>query len=440
MAFEPNLGQTDAQVRYLARGRGYAVFVTDEEAVLALAGRPAARSGADRRAIDEREQAAGEALRMRLANAREPQVAAERELPGKSNYLVGEDESTWLRDVPTYAAVRWAGVYEGVDAVFYGTQQQLEYDLVVAPGADASQIRVRFEGQQSAEVDDAGELVLRMRGGEVRQQLPVAFEQGSEGRRVAARYVVTGDGEVGVDVGEYDRTRPLVIDPVIVYSDFLGGDGDFDQCTAIAIDASGAAYVTGDTQSQTFPITGFAFDATHHKLTDTFVTKFSADGSTLVYSTFLGGAFADYGEAIAVDSSGAAYVTGTTTSTDFPTTAGAFDRTSNGSTDIFVTKLAAAGSSLAYSTYLGGSGPDSAAAVAIDASGAAYVTGSTGSGFPTTPGAFDTTFNGGVEDAYVLKLAAAGSSLVYSTFLGSSQFEQGGAIAVDASGAAYVTG
>ena len=431
MAFEPNLGQTDSQVRYLARGRGYTTFVTDEEVVLALAAAPK----------DDAVASPPSALRLRVAGGREPVVRAGRELEGRSNYLTGEDESKWLRDVPTYAEVRWAGVYDGIDAVFYGTQSQLEYDFVVAPGADAGQIRVRFEGQQSAEIDEAGELVLRMEGGDVRQLQPVAFQQeGATQRRVAARCVLTGDGEVGFEVGDYDPSRPLVVDPALVYAKFVGGAAD-QLGSAMVIDASGAAYVVGYTTSTGFPTTSTAFDRVQSGGgNDAFVTKVAAAGNALTYSTYLGGAGHDFGFAIAVDSSGAAYVAGRTISTNFPTTAGAFDATFGGVADAFVTKLSAAGNTLTYSTFLGGDASDTVRAVVVDASGVAYLAGETEStNFPTTAGAFDATQNGS-RDAFVTKLSAAGTTLTYSTYLGGSSADHGYAIAVDASGAAYVTG
>jgi hypothetical protein len=444
MAFEPNLGQTDPRVRFLARGHGYTAFVTADEVVLSLAAAspaPDARHRpADAATADEPAPSAC-ALRLSLPGAREPHVSASRELEGRSNYLVGDDESTWLRDVPTYAEVRWSGAYDGVDAVFYGTQQQLEYDFVVAPGADLSQVRVRFEGQQSAEVDEAGELVLRMTGGEVRQLLPLAFqEDGSGRRRVSARCVLTGDGEVGFEVGDYDPSRPLVVDPALVFATYLGGVAD-QQASGIAVDASGAAYVIGHTSATSFPTTSTAFDEIQGGgQFDTFVTKFTADGASLAYSTYLGGRGGDFGSGIAVDASGAAYAVGSTESSDFPTTSGAFDRSFGGFFDVFVTKLAPDGATLAYSTFIGGTSVDNGLGIAVDAAGAAYMTGDTGStDFPTTAGVFDSSNNGG-GDAFVTKLSAAGTSLVYSTYLGSAGDDEASGIAVDAAGAAYVAG
>jgi hypothetical protein len=427
MAFEPNLGQSNDHVRFLSRGSGYTVFVTADEAVLALAGPEGGEPAA---------------LRMKLAGAREPRVEAERQLEGRCNYLTGEDESKWLRDVPTYAAVRWSGVYEGVDAVFYGTQSQLEYDFVVAPGADPSAIRVRFEGQQSAEIDEAGELVLKLEGGEVRQLLPAVFQKDGEGQqRVAARCVLTGDGEIGFEVGEYDPSRPLVVDPALVYARYLAGTvGQVGR--GVAVDASGAAYVTGYTSSTSFPTTAGAYDGVRNGgRYDVFVTKLSAAGNALTYSTYLGGGLQDEARAIAVDASGAACVTGRTASSDFPTTPGVHDGSFNGGFDAFVTKLSATGATLAYSTLIGGSSSETGTGIAVDASGLVYVTGDTNSSdFPASPGSFDSGYNGGSRDAFVAKLSATGATLTYSTFLGESVDDIGTAIAVDASGAAYVTG
>ena len=430
MAFEPNVGQSEDRVRYQARGRGYAVYVTDAEVVLALAGAPGA-GGRD-------------ALRMRFVGAGAPRLAAERELPGKSNYLMGADERQWHRDVPTFEAVRLAGVYDGIDAVLYGTQRQLEYDFVVAPGADPSRIRVRFEGHESAVVDESGELVLRMRDGEVRQHRPTVFQRDAAGtRRVVARAVLTGDGEIGFDLGEYDRTKPLVVDPAIVYGHYLGGGGGDDYAYAVAVDQFSSVYVTGQTDSARFPVTPSPFDAVGVGI-DAFVTKIVATGQVMVYSTYFGGAGADTGMGIAVDSAGHAYVTGMTQSSDvgFPTTPGAWDATYNGgSSDAFVAKLAPDGASVVFSTYLGAGGADSAADLAVDASGAVFVAGTTDSAaFPTTPGAHDTTFGGGGTDGFVTKLSPAGETLAYSTYLGGAGPDAGNGVAVAAGGEVAVAG
>ncbi len=435
MAFEPNVGQVDPRVKFVARGSGYTTFLTDAAAVLSLAA-PARES-----------RAKGESLRLHIVGARDgADLVGERPLPGVNNYLVGEHEA-WRRSVPTFEAVRYENVYDGVDARFYGANGRLEYDFVVRPGADVSQVRIRFEGQSGAEIDEAGDLILRLANGQMRQRRAVAYQQTLTGkRRVAGQYTLGADGDVRLAVGEYDRTRDLVIDPVLIYDDFLGGSQSYDSARGVALDASGATYVLGFTDATDFPTTPGAYDRTLSELGpfpvdthDLTVSKLDANGA-LVYSTYVGGSSYDYGYDIAVDASGGAFFVGNTYSADFPTTPGAVDASFGGANEAFAARLSADGSTLVYSTYLGGSLDDTARGVAVDATGAAYVTGWTASeNFPTTTGAFSQSLRG-PSDAFVTKLNGSGSALVYSTYLGGDSFDQGRAIGVDGSGSAHMTG
>lgn len=471
LSFEANQGQADGQVRFLTRGRGYALFLTSTEAVLALS-RPesqtfAARGhrerllqrsavGARRRASRiPSERTAVTVLRIRLEGARAaPRVTGLDELPGKVNYFIGREPARWRTNVSTYARVKYEDVYPGIDLVYYGNHRQLEYDFAVAPGADPRTIGLAFEGADGLEIDANGDLRIRVPGGEVRQKKPFVYqERGGVREAIAGAYVRTGPRQVGFLVPAYDASRPLVIDPQLAYSTYLAG-GDFDSGLAIAVDSFGNAYVAGQTYSTNFPTTGGALRTSLRGSSDAFVTKLNATGSVAVYSTYLGGRGWDSGFGIAVDSAGNAYVTGSTLSTDFPTTTGAFQRTlrvnpadPDSSEDAFVTKLNATGSALVYSTYLGGPDVDWGVRIAVDSSRRAYVTGSTYSrDFPVTPGAFLTVFpagSGQAQNAFVVKLNASGSDLVYSTFLGgddagSTSVATG--IAVDSSGSAYVVG
>ena len=375
------------------------------------------------------------------------------ELPGKVNHFIGNDPKRWSRGVPTYAQVRYQDVYAGIDLVYYGNQRELEYDFVVAPGANPDTIALTFEGADALEVDAAGNLVLHTGADRILQRAPRVYQDIDGVRKaVPSRYALqdaTADRQqVRFDVGGYDRRHPLVIDPVLAYSTYLGGLST-DDAIGIAVDSAGSAYVTGDTASIGFPTTSDAFDTTlgGSGTYDAFVTKLDANGAGVVYSTFLGGSSHDTGLGIAVDSSGCAYVAGYTASANFPTTPGAFDGTYGGGTyDAFVTKLDPGGAALLYSTYLGGgqgvsqnAGFDVASGIAVDHAGNAFVTGLTySSDFPITPGAFDTTFAGG--DVFVTKLLASGSALAYSTYLGGSANDAGNGIAVDSAGSAYVTG
>ena len=448
LSFEPNQGQTDPQVKFLSRGPGYSLFLTSTEAVLALRkpdhqgdAKPPRSLKIARPAVKAAHQAEASALRVTLVGAngkaRSEGIAP---VAGRSNYLIGNDPKKWRTDVPNYGKIAYRNVYPGIDLIYYGTdQRQLEYDFIVAPGADPKAIGLRFSGAKGLRINDKGDLVIAVGGGEVIHHAPAIYqESGGKRQPVAGKIAFRGRDLIGFDVASWDRDRPLLIDPVVVYSTFLGGSGP-DAGSAIAVDASGDAYVTGYTESLNFPVTAGAFQTTQPGVDNAFVTKLNPSGTALVYSTYLGGNHYDVGNGIAVDASGDAYVTGYTGSANFPTTAGAFQTTNNaanGSPNGFVAKLnpAASGTaSLVYSTYLGGSATragdgDSGQGIAVDASGDAYVTGYTYStNFPTTAGAFQTTLRGG-SNAFVAKLnpAASGTpSLLYSTYLGGSRLDGG---------------
>jgi hypothetical protein len=447
--FEANQGQTNKDVQFVSRGAGYSLYLTANEAVLVLAkpnpdakreGPTPAWPGA------KTTQVKAVALRMSLVGAvRKPRVSGIDELPGKTNYFIDNNPARWRTHVPTYAKVQYREVYPGIDLVYYGNQRELEHDFVVAPGANPKKIVLDFDGAEKVEINAEGDLVLHTAAGIVRQRRPVIYQKIDGVRReIDGGYVLKGAKRVGFKLATYDRSRPLVIDPILSYSTYLGGSS-IDDGFGIAVDGDGNAYVVGSTVSTDFPATAGTFGTSLNGRFDVFVTKLNATGSALVYSTFLGGSGDENGVSIAVDATGAAYVTGNTSSPNFPTTAGAFDTSFNGDgafplSDVFVTKLNANGSALVYSTYLGGSGEDIGLGIAVDAAGAAVVTGYSNSlNFPTSPGAFQET-SGGDYDAFVTKLDAAGSSTVYSTYLGGGGKDYGRAIAVDANGNAYAAG
>src|SRR5437762_573069 len=462
--FEANQGQTHQDVRFLARGAGYSLYLTAGEAVLVLT-----------KPNPDATQARGTPVVVRMSvvgAAPKPLVSGLDELPGKANYLIG-NPAKWRTNVPTYAKVHYRAVYPGIDLVYYGNQRQLEYDFVVAPGADPNRIVLGFQGAERLEINAEGELVLHAAGEVIRQRVPVIYQEINGVRtKIEGRYVLKDAHRVGFQVAAYDPSRPLVIDPTLVYSTYLGGSGG-DVGHGIAVDAAGAAYVTGLTGSADFTagctapqrrseevqrraqagdrrtVRCTVLDATLGGAgADAFVTKINATGTALVYSTYLGGSRDDVGLGIAVDVAGAAYVTGVTQSADF--TAGCtapctvLNGTLSGFRNAFVTKINAAGTALVYATYLGGSGYDYGTGIAVDAAGAAYVTGYTTS-TDFTAGCTDpcTVLNGTLGsyfDAFVTKLDPSGSALVYSTYLGGSGYDYGRGIAVDAAGAAYVTG
>ncbi len=464
LSFEANQGQTDPEVKFLSRGSGYTLFLTAAEAVLALVRpadvpdvalariypdqvgspprfhAPAGLPAASGQVLGGAARAEPPVLRMKLLGANAaPRAEGLKELPGKSNYFLGNDPKKWSTNVDHYAQVRYREVYPGVDLVYYGNQRQLEHDFVVAPGVNPSDIRLGFEGAGTLSIDAQGDLLLATTDAELRLRKPIIYQDvGGVRQEIAGGYVLKGGQEVGFQVGAYDVSKPLIIDPVFVYSTYLGGGGD-DIGESIAVDAEGNAYIAGLTVSRDFPTANPLQPDYGGGSADAFVAKLTPDGSALVYSTYLGGSEADAANGIAVDSDGNAYVTGQTSSRDFPT-ANALQPELSGFINAFIAKLSPDGSTLIYSTYLGGSNQDIGVGIAVDRDGNAYVTGATTStDFPTAH-PLQASYGGGVNDGFVTKLSADGSALVYSTYVGGRGGEFGESIAVDAEGCAYVTG
>jgi hypothetical protein len=446
LAFEVNEGQSDPEVDFLARGRGYSMFLTATEVALSLV---ESRSGKRLDPADPPSSASAAtqadqkplALRMKLVDANPaPAKSGLEGLRSKVNYLLGNNSSQWRRNIATYAKVRYDNVYPGVDLVYYGNQRELEYDFIVAAGADPKAIKLSFDGADELVVDAQGDLILRSANGVVLQlRKPFVYQDTDDSRReISAAYVLDGS-QVGFQIGEYDTGKPLVIDPVLVYSTRLGGTGG-DAGYAIALDSAGNAYVTGDTASTNFP-GAKRLQRALRGTTDVFVAKLSADGSQLLYSTYLGGGDADVGYGIAVDAAGSAYITGDTRSTDFPL-AKPWQPKLGGAADVFIAKLSADGSQLVYSTYFGGGGGERGLGIAVDGAGNAYVTGYTNSTDLPVVNAFQGAFAGGNADAFVLKLNPGGSGAVYATYLGggNDRPDIGTSIAADDAGHAYVTG
>jgi hypothetical protein len=422
LRFEPNVGQADDGVRFLSRGHGYTMLMTRTGAVLKLA-RPAERDTRPPGHLTPKpaEQAVI-GLTFEGANP-DPAVAGQGRLESVSNYLLGSDPDRWFTGVPNYSRVSYRNLYDGVSLEYYANRGgELEFDLTLAPGVDPDRIRLSYSGADELGIDPSGALVLRAGGAQVRQAPPVVYQWVDGARRqVQGRYVLHGAGQVGFTLATYDRSIPLVIDPVITYSTYLGGSAD-DFPIWSDIDHAGNFYVTGSTTSADFPTTRKAFQPTFGGEEDAFVTKLNRSGSRVVWSTYLGGDAADAALGLDVDRRGHVVVTGRTSSTGFPTTLAAFQPTfAGGDNDAFVTKLNAKGSRLLFSTFLGGTGFDVGFISFFDRHGNVYVEGDTGSpDFPTTPGSFQPTFGGGPSDGFVTKLNPKGSRLVYSTLIGGS--------------------
>ena len=506
LSFEPNRGQTSKRVQWLARGSAYTLFLAGHDAVLELtAVTPAKRAG-------ERPTITGAALRMSLLGASQAKPdSAEEPLPGKVNYFSGKDTSKWQRDVPTFRKVRLRQVYPGIDLVYYGRQGQLEYDFVVAPGANASAIRLKFEGA-AAKLAANGDLELPIAGNEVRFDKPVAYQM-KDGLRepVAGSFAITPQRQVRFELGAYDRSRELIIDPTLMFLGTLGTGNQQSVPNGMAVDATGEIVLTGITNDLAFPTTTGALQTSCQTYSTAaaaanyvrcgassassgFVTKISADGTSLVYSTYLhGGGGAEYGEAVAVDTAGDAYVLGSTSSLDFPITTDAYEtfcqpvypeigfsnppvygpetsqcdnHANGGGTEytvngpvLFVAKLNPAGSSILYGTFFGGSQAVVPVALALDSSNniyfASYLQNALAASniypnsgnvqFPVTAGAYQ-SIGVGLQAATLSKLSADGHTLLYSTLFGTTDPSTAAAttepfaLAVGTGGMAYLGG
>jgi Beta-propeller repeat len=496
LAFEPNVGQVrgadSERVKFVARQPGCTVFLMATGTTIQLRRRergpepdtlPHAR-GTSRSVNSKPDGLATVQIQLIGADSRSAMFGTDL-LPGKTNYLLGKDAAQWRQNVPTYGKVAVRNVYPGIDEVFYGRKGRLEFDFIVHPGADPGAVKLAPQalqrGSQSPRprvgISADGDLVIKTAGGDLRLARPLAYQpaagQGATAAEdsdsepathkaewVGAQFVPYGNDQFGIRVARYDRSKPLIIDPVLTYSTYLGGSG-YDAASAIAVDSSGNAYVTGQTDSLDFPAAGGAqnsigggacgssLDA--HTCFDAFVTKLAPSGASVIYSTYLGGSGDDRGTGIGLDTTGNAYVTGITNSADFPVANAIQPNLAGGvcgsSTDpepcfdAFVTKLDPTGSAVVYSTYLGGTGQDLAAGIAVDSAGEATIAGSTSSlDFPVSAGALQGSYGGGTLDAFIARLDSSGGTPVYSTYLGGSGEDRGLAVAVGASGDTYVSG
>ena len=468
LSFEVNAGQSDARVKFLARGLGYSLFLTKSQAVLALKASHASKDSFPKASIPGQALASSmvATLQMSLLGAnQDAQISGLQELPGKSNYFFGNNPSAWRQDVPNYRRVKYTSVYPGVDLIYYGRDRQLEYDFVVSPGADPRVIALQVSADGFADPEAAGgratllhinangDLVLRGASGEIRFRKPVVYQEyaSTSGRLIrkarSGNYVLSAKNRVAFDIPDYDKAQPLVIDPILTYSGYLGSFG-FDTATSIAVDAAGNAYIAGSTTSPQFPTSAGAAQPVLHDgpqcasapCGDAFVAKLDATGANLIYSTYLGGSGTDIARDLAVDASGNAYVTGSTSSIDFPMANPLQPTYGGGPADSFVTKVNPSGNALVYSTYLGGNDLDQGTGIALDPSGNAYVVGGTQSVNFAPPSAVGTCQGGGVLDGFIFKLNPAGSALAYSTCFGGSHSDQALGVAVNSGGSAYIVG
>jgi hypothetical protein len=424
LSFEENLGQVDGQVKYLARGEGYTLFLTPSAAVLGL------RKGG---AVQPTQW-----LRLELQGATaQPAIAGEDKLPGQSNYFRGRNQAQWRTNIPTYSRVRYQQVYPGVDLIYYGRQGRLENDFELNAGIDPHVISWQVTGAEGISVNSSGELVLLTGGSKVHLQPPRAYQGGgARQREVPIHYRVRGQ-KVGFELGTYDRGQKLTIDPVLTYSTYLGGTGG-DVAYGVAINSAGNMFVTGITASLTFPTSSGTYQPAYVGDGDIFVTEFDPTGTRIVFSTYLGGTGVDTPAQILLNAAGNIFLVGSTTSSNFPTTSGVFQPNYGGIQDAFLTEMKGDGTGLVFSTYIGGSAADFGTAMTLDPAGDVYVVGSTQSTDFLTMNPLQLG-NDGLYDAFVTEVSPTGA-LLYSTYLGGSQADYGTGIAVDTSGNVYVSG
>ena len=435
LRFEINAGQWDPRVRFEMHDHAATLFITDDGMSVGIHDTP--------RRERDRQHAESMPVRtafvtMKLVGARVSAPVGEHPLGSWSNFFLGNDSGRWRTHVANFGEVRARSWLPGVDVVWHGGDGGLEYDLDLAAGTDASKVELDVSGANALAIQDDGTLAISTDAGTILQRPPRVMQ---EGRVLRARYRRVSTRRFAFDIDGYRRNQPVLIDPTLVYSTYVGGatDADYVLEGSLAVDTSGSVYVTGLTYSSDYPTTTGAVQTTFGGSYDAIVTKLNAAGTALDFSTYLGGAGADTGYAIVLDSSGNACVAGYA-GTGFPTTTGAYQTVhGGGNTDVFVLKLDATGA-LKYSTYLGGNSYDYGYNVAVDASGNAYVTGTTGGGtYPTTTGAYQTSF-GGSSDVFIAKFDATLSSLTYSTYLGGSTADEAFGLAVDSSGNAYLGG
>lgn len=424
LRFERNQGQLAPDVRFALRGNGYGVYLTPRGATLALR-----RNGETQQSVS-----------LRLVGAREVEPLGDQSLPGVSNYFVGSDRARWQEGVESFARVRYRGALPGVDVVYYGSQaRELEYDLELAPGTKPELVSMELDGARAVSLSPEGDaLVTLPDGSTLRKHRPVAYQVDASGARrvVPSRFRLVERARLGFELGAYDASKPLVIDPTLSYSTYLGGSR-FDELYAVGADAAGNTYAVGYTTGTLFPTRDAAQNVYGGGASDAIVCKLKADGSGLIYATYLGGRDTDRAYSVGVDAAGSAYISGLTFSNDFPTAA-ALQSVAGGGQDAFLTKLSATGA-LIYSTYLGGGGDDLAQAVAVRPNGEAFVTGATFSANFPVVSAVQPSLKG-TSDAFVARFSTSGATLLYSSYLGGTGNELGQGIAVDSAGTAYIAG
>lgn len=442
LSFIPNGGQLEPRVSYFARANGYRLFFLPDRIVFDFMSVP---SKAERDSDSNSEvQAVAIAVIFDQCNA---DVQPQGNLPeeGTYNFFIGNDPGGWASDLCSYEEIIYQELWPGIDLLVRSERGKLKFDWILRPGGNAEQIVMHYEGADSLELDEEGNLLIHHLLGTMTDLSPLAFQEiGGEKTAVDCAFVcnprMRGALAVGFEVGAYDHAHPLWIDPAIKYTTYLGGS-DSDSIFGVALDGAGNAYFVGRTASADFPTVAGAYQPALAGSNDAFITKIAPDGTSLIYSTYLGGSGVDEGNAIAIDVSGAAYVTGFTTSANFPTMS-AYQGARAGTQDAFVSKLSPGGNALIYSTYLGGSaGTSGGTGIGVNVFGQTIVGGMTNAtNFPTGGGGVSPTYNGGTSDGFISLFSTAGNSLLVSTFLGGTSFDSITGLALDSSDFVYVVG
>jgi len=449
--FIENKGQWPSEVKYLAKIGGMNAWITNSGVVYDYyqvhrnyTQQQLEKLTPDKKTKFEQDNTSikGHVVKMQLVDVNVNAAStADNRQEGYYNYFLGNDQTKWASNVPLYGNVVINEIYPNIDVKYYFDGKNIRYDYIVKPGADISKLKMKFEGQESVRINESGELVIKTSLGEVTNGKLYSYQNNNgKQQEIACNFIKNQDGNISLNVNSYDKTKDLIIDP-LVYSTFIGGTGG-DEGRSIRTNTDGNAFITGSAGSQNFPTTPGAYQTTiGGGFADVFITKLNQTGSSIIFSTFVGGSQQEVGYSIALDISGNTYTTGWTSSLNFPTTSGAFQPTFGGASfDGFIIKLNPTGSALIYSTFIGGNYVDYGTSISADANGNAFVTGNTrSSNFPITPGAFQTTLSG-MWDVFVAKLNPTGSALIYSTFIGGNRDDYPYSIAIDANGNAYITG
>ena len=450
LSFEKNVGQKDGRVQFSAHGQGFALFLTKKSMVFDFARKINNENdiGPKKLSHNPHEQEKPtkfqhEALFVEFLDINSNiKVVGEDLLPGKSNYFIGNDPEKWHTDINHYAKIRYKNIYPGIDLLYYSINGQIEYDFILSPGADPNQIKLHYKGAKSLDTDEQGNLLIEMDFGIVSHKAPVIYQRnGNKKASINGSYEISSDNQVSFQIETFDQNKALIIDPVLGYSAFIGGASGASYGYDITLDGNKNAYVTGYAYITDFPTVNPY--QTHQGYWDVIISKLSSDGSTLLYSTYLGGTGSEIGWGIAIDSSNNIYVTGETSSTNFPTTASAFQTTLVGVGDAFITKLNSAGNALVYSTYIGGSLPvgydkDIGKGIKVDSNGNAYVAGTAYSNnFPLLNAVRGDGYS---VDTFALKMNNTGTALIFSTYLSGNGSEYCTDIALDSADNSYITG